>query len=241
MAHFPAAIAEQAANAQVPPLENGDRLDQKTFHQRYEAMAEHVRAELIGGIVYMASPQKMPHGKSTVLIGRWLDEYAENTPGTEVLADATDIMGPESQPEPDNCLIILPEYGGQTHVTDDGYLGGAPELIVETASSTESRDLHQKKTDYERAGVREYVVVALRSQRVFWFALRGRRYSELSPGPDGILRSRIFPGLWLDPDALLRRDRKQLLAVVEQGLAGVLHQAFVAKLAARHRRRMGRE
>lgn len=33
-----------------PPLENGDRLDQKTFHQRYEATPPDVRAELIGGV-----------------------------------------------------------------------------------------------------------------------------------------------------------------------------------------------
>ena len=44
----------------LPPLVNGDHLDQKTFHERYEAMPE-VRAELIGGIVYMSSPQKMRH------------------------------------------------------------------------------------------------------------------------------------------------------------------------------------
>jgi hypothetical protein len=35
----------------MPPLEPGDRLDQKTFHERYEAMPEHVKAELIGGVV----------------------------------------------------------------------------------------------------------------------------------------------------------------------------------------------
>jgi hypothetical protein len=44
----------------LPPLENGDQLDQKTFHARYEAMPEDCRAELIGGIVYMPSPQKLP-------------------------------------------------------------------------------------------------------------------------------------------------------------------------------------
>src|SRR6202035_5074153 len=46
----------------LPPLVNGDHLDQKTFHERYEAMPE-VRAELIGGIVYiMSSPQRNRHG-----------------------------------------------------------------------------------------------------------------------------------------------------------------------------------
>lgn len=132
MAYFPVASTEQKPNARVPPLENGDRLDQRTFHERYESTADHVRAELIGGIVYLASPQKIPHSRTTLLVGRWLDEYEERTPGTEMLAGATDIMGSESQPEPDHCLFVLPAYGGRVRVNRRGYLTGAPEPIVET-------------------------------------------------------------------------------------------------------------
>src|SRR5262245_36272404 len=168
-----------AAKPKLPPLKNGDRLDQKTFHERYEAMPEHVRAELIGGIVYMASPQKLPHGRSTRLVGRWLIAYEEATPGTERLPGVTDIMGPKSEPEPDECLLILPACGGQTWEDNKGYLRGAPELIVESSLTTESRDLRQKKSDYEKAGVREYVVVALRSKKVHWFELRDGKYQEM--------------------------------------------------------------
>jgi Uma2 family endonuclease len=237
MPYFTIAMTEQKLGACVPPIENGDRLDQKTFHERYESMEEDVRAELIGGIVYMASPQKLPHSKTTKLVGRWLDEYEENTPGTESYPGASDILGPDSQPEPDHCLIVLPGCGGQTSTNKKGYFVGAPELVVETSATTESRDLHQKKADYEKAGVREYVVAALRSERVFWFILRAGEFATLKPGSDGIIRSRIFPGLWLDPEALLGRDRKSLLAALAQGLATPEHQAFVAKLAAAHRAR----
>jgi Uma2 family endonuclease len=215
----------------VPPLENGDRLDQKTFHARYEAMPEGVRAELIGGIVYLPSPRKMAHGRSQQFISRWLDEYEEATPGTEFLVGSTNILGPQSEPEPDACLLILPECGGQTWGDVDDYLNGSPELIAEVAWATESIDLHAKKLDYEKAGVREYVVVALRMKRVFWFVRRRDKFKELAPGADGICRSAVFPGLWLDPAALLRRDRKRLLAVLHQGMASAEHAAFVAKLA----------
>jgi Uma2 family endonuclease len=221
-----------AAKPTLPPLKNGDRLDQKTFHERYEAMPEHVRAELIGGIVYMASPQKLPHGRSTWTVGRWLGAYEDATPGTEVLPGVTNIMGPKSEPEPDQCLLILPACGGQTTEDDKGYLCGAPELIVESSLTTESRDLRQKKNDYEKAGVREYVVVALRSQKIFWFALRSGKFEDMKPDADGIYRSRVFPGLWLDAEALLRRDRKKLLAVLRKGLRTPEHRAFVAKRAA---------
>jgi len=215
----------------LPPLENGDRLDQPTFHARYEAMPANVRAELIGGIVYMSSQLKRPHGRYSVRVIHWLGEYETNTPGTEVLDNTTNILGPDSEPQPDGCLLILPECGGQTWEGKDGYLRGAPELIAEIGSSTESLDLHGKKTDYEKAGVREYLVVALRTHQVFWFVRRRGKFKEHAPGSDGIFRSETFPGLWLDPAALLRRDARRLLAVLRQGLASPEHATFVAKLA----------
>jgi Uma2 family endonuclease len=233
MAYFMTSVMRQRPMALVPPLENGDYLDQPTFHERYESMEEDVRAELIGGIVYMSSPVGIAHGKTTQLVGVWLDGYELTTPGTEVLSDISNIMGPQSEPEPDHCMRLLPEAGGQTTVNRKGYLVGAPELIVETASSTESRDLHQKKADYEKAGVLEYVVVALRSEQVYWFMLKDGRFEDLKPGRDGIFCSQVFPGLWLDPGALLKSDRKKLLAVLKRGLASKEHRAFVGTLKAK--------
>src|SRR4051812_18836713 len=135
----------------LPPLENGDQLDQQTFHARYQAMPEDCRAELIGGIVHMPSPQKVPHSKAQQLVVRWLDEYAEATPGTEALLNNTQILGPDSEPEPDACLFIDPAHGGQVYEDEDEYLHEPPELIVEISSSTESIDLHRKKRDYQKA------------------------------------------------------------------------------------------
>lgn len=225
-----ATATQQPRIRTLPPLENGDLLDQKTFHARYQAMAEDCRAELIGGIVYMPSPQKVPHSKAQQLVVRWLDEYAEATPGTDALANNTQILGPDSEPEPDACLFILPEYGGQVFVDDDQYLNGPPELIVEVSSATESIDLHRKKQDYQKAGVPEYVVLALRLQRVLWFVRRRGKYQEVPLPADGIHRSRVFPGLWLDAKAILTYQRQHVLAALRQGLATTDHAAFVARL-----------
>jgi Uma2 family endonuclease len=217
----------------LPALENGDCLDQRTFHARYKAMAEDVRAELIGGIVYMPSPQKKPHGRYQSKVLRWFHEYEDNTPGIEVLVNPTTILSSEGEPEPDTCVLILPECGGQTKEDAESFIVGAPELLAEIAWSTESIDLNQKKLDYEKAGVREYIVVALRMKRVFWFVRRRGKFKELAAAPDGIYRSDVFPGLWLDAAALLRRDMKRVLAVVRQGVATPEHAAFVTKLAGR--------
>lgn len=215
----------------LPPLVNGERLDQKTFHARYEAMPEGTRAELIGGIVYMPSPLKTPHGNIHARIMQWLCNYVDATPGTDGFDNATAILGEESEPQPDGYLIISPEKGGQTRINEDEYLEGAPELIAEVASSTEYLDLHAKRDDYERAGVREYIVAALRQNRVVWFISRNGQFEDLPLGSDGIYRSEVFPGLWLDPAALLRRDGVRVQEVLQQGLASPEHAAFVAKLA----------
>ena len=145
--------------------------------------------------------------------------------------NTTAILGPESEPQPDAYLIIAPEKGGQTWLNRHGYLEGPPELIAEVAISTESIDLHAKKDDYEQAGVREYLVVAVRQSRVFWFARRRGKFVELTAQPDGLLRSQVFPGLWLDPAALLRRYSRRLIEVLHQGISTREHAEFSAKLA----------
>ncbi len=95
-------------------LVEGQRLDQPTFHALYEAMPPGTRAELINGVVFMPSPVGSAHGIAHVPVIVWLDYYAENTPGVQVLDNATTILGWKSEPQPDAMLRILPECGGQT-------------------------------------------------------------------------------------------------------------------------------
>jgi len=220
----------------LPPLVNGDHLDQKTFHERYEARPE-VRAELIGGIVYTSSPQKQRHGLYHLKMAGLVDGYVEETPGTAGCVNSTNILGPDSEPQPDACLYILPQCGGQAAVDDNDYLLGAPEWAGEISDSTESIDLNRKKLDYEKAGVREYMVAAVRTAQLFWFIRRRGKFKPLLPGADGIMRSEVFPGFWLHVEAFLNRDGPRLLAVLRQGLASPQHAAFVAKLASKRQRR----
>jgi Uma2 family endonuclease len=170
-----------------------------------------------------------------IVIG-WLLGYEGTTPGIEILDNATNILGPESEPLPDVCLRILPECGGQTREEDE-YIVGAPELIVEIASATESIDLHAKRKDYEQAGVHEYIVVVLRPARVLWFVLRRGKFAELAPAADGTLRSEVFAGLWLDPGVLLRRDLPAVMEVLRQGTQTPEHAALVRKLSGSKKKR----
>lgn len=208
----------------LPLLQPGDHLDRATFHARYSQMPEDVRAELIEGIVYLPSPVRAAHGRVHAEAVGWLGAYKEATPCISILNSPTVFLGDRSEPQPDVCLTLAPERGGQTR--EEQFIIGAPELVVEVAYSSESYDLHSKKRDYERAGVTEYVVVLLREQRVVWFNRREDRFDEMAPAEDGLFRSQTLPGLWLDPAALLRLDSAAVRQAVERGLATPEHSAF---------------
>ncbi len=216
-----------------PPstLVEGQHLDQPTFHALYEAMPPHVRAELIDGVVYMPCPARWEHGNAQLPVLVWLDYYAEYTPGVEAIAEITVILGGKSEPEPDALLRILAGEVGQSRI-EGGYLRGAPELVVEVSKATRYVDLGPKLRDYERAGVLEYIVRAIDPDEIFWFGLEHGTFVQRSAGEDGFFRSTVFPGLWLDPVALLKGDRRRIRSVVDLGCATAEHTAFVARLAA---------
>jgi hypothetical protein len=146
-------------------------------------------------------------------------------------ADAATVrLDPGNEPQPDIALFIDPDCGGQTRLSPDDYIEGAPELLAEVSASTVSLDLGLKKTAYERNGVQEYVVWRVLEQAVDWFYLQDGRFVELLADADGITRSRVFPGLWLDRRALLQEDMRTVLAVLRSGLECQAHGAFLKRL-----------
>lgn len=213
-----------------PLLVAGQRLDQATFHERYDAMPSGILAELIDGVVFMPSPVGPEHGRAHIPLLVWLSYYEENTPGVEVLDNTSTALGPTSEPQPDAQLRILPEHGGRSQA-ERRFIRGVPELVVEVAHSTRYTDLGPKLDDYERAGVREYLVRALEPDEVLWHVLVGERYTRILPDAEGIYRSQVFPGLWLETQALLAHDTRRLRRVLDRGLATPEHQAFVQELA----------
>ncbi len=215
----------------APPLESGDRLTRPEFERRYAA-APHIRkAELIEGTVYVASPLRHEqHGKPHSRIMTWLGLYQALTPGLDLSVEPTVRLDLENEPQPDAVLLIKPESGGQTRIDSDGYLVGAPELAVEIAASSVSIDTGSKKQIYRRNGVLEYVIWQSYENQLEWFGLNDGAYQRLTPDRDGIIRSVVFPGLWLAEAALLGDDMAQVLDVLQAGLASPEHGAFVQRL-----------
>lgn len=229
-----------AASTVVPPktgarpaeplLEPGDRLSRVEFERRYDRMPHLKKAELIEGIVYMPSPLRAnQHGIPHVQLATWLGTYVSETPGALTADNATVRLDLDNEPQPDLVLLKLPAKGGQARISEDDYIEGAPELVVEIVGSSSAYDLHQKKGAYRRNGVREYIAWITGENRLVWWELREGEYQERAPDADGLLKSGVFPGLWLDAAALLKGDMKAVLAVVRRGLDSPQHAAFVAK------------
>ncbi len=218
-------------NGAVPLLKEGDRLPRDEFERRYDAMPDLRKAELIEGVVYVPSPVRQRHHSEPHfnLIG-WLFYYRARTPGLAGGDNASVRLGLDSMPQPDCLLFITPDCGGQASIDEDDYVSGAPDLVAEVAASSADYDVNVKLEVYRRHGVREYIVWRVLDREIDWFVLRDGRFEKLTPSGDGILRSTVFPGLWLDRAALLCHDFNTLLAVLQRGIDTPEHTAFAEHL-----------
>jgi len=209
-------------------LTTGEQMDRTEFLRRWDALPERKLAELIEGVVFVASPVGRDHSDADFTIEWLLKQYANATPGCEGGHNAPWEML-KSMPQPDLHLRIRPESGGQS---SDGprFFEGAPELAVEICLSSTEVDFGPKLRLYRRAGVQEYITIELAPTRIVWRILRGNSYYALEPDADGVFRSITFPGLWLDRDAFWRNDGARLLATLQTGLATAEHREFAARL-----------
>ncbi|WP_310485852.1 Uma2 family endonuclease [Chamaesiphon sp. VAR_48_metabat_403] len=204
----------------VPLLENGDKLTRHEFERRYAAMPDRQKgsnkAELIEGIVYMASPLRFEsHAKPHASFVAWLSAYWVATPGSQLGIEPTVRLDLDNEPQPD-AVLFIPGNGAST--TEDDYILGAPELVAEISASTVSIDLNTKKQVYQRNGVREYIVWRTLQQEIDWFSLQNGEYVRLEPDENGVVKSQVFPGLWLAVTAMLSGDLKEVLSVLQAGI-----------------------
>ena len=214
----------------TPPLVDGERLDREEFHRRYLAMPHVEKAELIDGVVHMPSPVRtdvhaLPHFRSIM----WLGVYEAQTPGLIGSNSGTVRLAGDNEFQPDVLLMIDRARGGHASLEPDGYVTGGPELAVEISASTLSMGRKAKFRHYRDNGVREYILWRVEDEEIDWFVLRDGKYEAL-PLVEGVFESEVFPGLWLDPAALLRGDGVAVLATLQSGIASEGHAAFVEKL-----------
>jgi Uma2 family endonuclease len=217
------------------PLENGDRLTRREFERRYFAMPDVKKAELIEGVVHMGSPVSPEfHGEPHSQLNGWMFTYWLATPGIGVGDNGSFRLDKKNELQPDLAMYVRPEFGGRVQRGRKKLMNGAPELIAEIAASSASIDLNRKLKVYRRNQVHEYFVWRTYDEALDWFVLREGQYVPLQPH-DGLLKSTVFPGLWLDAAALLKRDLAAVVAALQRGLATPEHAAFVERLASQRK------
>lgn len=224
-------VTPSAETTEPPPLNPGDHLTRREFERRYQAHPEIKKAELIEGVVYMPSPIRFkqhsePHGR----IVTWLGVYKANTPGVTMGDNATVRLDFENEVQPDALLRLDSGLGGDSQITDDDYLEGPPELVVEIAASSAAYDMHTKRRVYARTGAKEYLVAQMYEQKLDWFALQEGVYQPLTPNENGVIRSQVFPGLWLNVEAFWTDDLSAMLETLQAGLDSPEHGEFLARL-----------
>ena len=211
-----------------PLLSDGDLMSLNEFLDRWERMPGLKFAELLDGVVYMPSPLSLDHSDMDCSVAMLLRTYGGLSGVCQALVNPTCLIV-NNAPQPDCLLRIRPEYGGVTK-REGVLLSGRPELVVEVSLSSLTRDLGPKLGLYLRAGVPEYVAILVGERRIEWRVLVQGAYQLLQPDPSGILKSRMFPGLWIDEGAFFRDDVPRLLEVLHQGLASPEHARFVEAL-----------
>ncbi len=197
-----------------PILESGDRLTRAEFHRHYCARPDINKAELVEGVVYVASPVRLSaHGEPHASVVLWLGTYRARHPSLRLGGNATVLLDADNEVQPD--AFLCREEPGGPRVTEEDYIEGGPQLVVEIAASSASYDLHDKMRAYRRNGVREYIVWRVLDESIDWFRLRAGDYVRVQPDVRGVIASDAFPGLRLNVPKLVGGDLAGVLAELE--------------------------
>ena len=165
-------------------LRNGARFDQETFHRLYENTPEQFKAELIGGIVSVLPRGSPAHGSYAAMLCGVVGLYESKLPIIDSFASITLILGTDSEPHADLAV----HFDGRVS-DDDDYVRVPPDFVAEVAYTPDDIELHAKKHDYERHGVREYMVLILDPVDLIWFALGpDGRYEQVVPDEHSVIR-----------------------------------------------------
>jgi len=214
----------------IPELVDGDRLTSHEFERRYLASPLVRKAELIDGVVHVASPVSDVHGRARSDLNGWFRFYRLGTPFLICSIEGTIGLDGRNQPQPDVHARFDPAHGVRSAFSPDRYVEGAPDLVAEVAVGSASLDLEQKREVYQNPGVSEYIFWRVLDRVVDWFILRDGSHERMKTTQDGLHRSEIFPGLWLDSDALVRGQMVTVFQAVQRGLATPEHEDFVERL-----------
>lgn len=228
LTHTSAKRTTQPARGKSQPLLwEGQRLDRETFHRLYSDSPNLKLVQLIEGIVHMPSPMRfIHHGHPEVMMSTWLTYYSTFTTGVNSGGQSTLKIDDRNEYQPDGMLFY---DKGQLVIDDDGYLVGVPELVVEVSASTQSVDSKEKFQVYQKQGVKEYLLWNTQANDITWYGRGRSKFVPMKAGRDGVIKSKVFPGLWLNRTAMLQGDMALVLKTLQEGLESKVHQKLDKK------------
>jgi Uma2 family endonuclease len=154
----------------------------KTALDVFRMLPEGTLCEVIDNILYMSPTPKYDHqrhvGQLVIKICNYVDEHNLG----EVIISPFDVYFDDLQSavQPD---IIFVSHANRGILKEDGYIHGAPDLIIEVLSGDKKRDRVMKKSLYERAGVKEYFMVNPADRKMECYTLQNGKYG---PGYTGV-------------------------------------------------------
>ena len=172
------------------------------------------KADLIDGVIYMASPDS----PDAFRLSKWLigltDDFVIEKDLGEIfgirIAFRLDIL---QSPEPDIGFVKK----SRLHLVKKGYIDGPPDAAFEIVSPESiERDYHKKRRQYEKYRVREYWLIDEMEQTVTLLRLNKRGKFQEVRLKDGVYHSEVIEGFWLDPNWLWQSPRPKKADVLKQ-------------------------
>jgi Uma2 family endonuclease len=174
--------------------------DLMTVEDFYALVADGVKADLLDGVIYMASPDTRTNDRLTGFLSRLLGGYCEATGAGEVFGSRfAFVLSPHRAPEPDVAFV----HRRRLHLVGERDMRGAPDVAIEVVSrDSRTRDHVEKKALYEQVGVREYWLIDPVQKRAEFYRLRGRRYELVALEANRLFRSEAIEKFYLDVEWL---------------------------------------
>jgi Uma2 family endonuclease len=173
-----------------------------TFDDFCALIPDGQKADLIDGVIYVASPDSRRANELSGLLLSLMQMYdsAKKLGGKVYVARFAFQLSEIDAPEPDVAYVTRKRL----HLVEEGRMDGGPDVAVEivTRDSVE-RDYIKKRRKYQEAGVREYWIIdAVKRKTLFLRLGSDGTYRAVRLESKRIFRSRVIPGFWLDVEWL---------------------------------------
>jgi Uma2 family endonuclease len=188
-----------------------------TFEDFCALVKDGQKADLIDGVIYMASPDNTEADDIFGWLFAVMSIYAEEKKLGRIFGSRVAFrLDEKNSPEPDLSFLRI-EYSDRI---ESGRVDGPPDLAIEIVSpDSVERDYKKKRKQYQRYGVSEYWIFDPEEQKILLLRRNARgRYEEVQPRR-GKYYSKVLPGFWLDPDWFWKEPRPSRLSIVLEMLA----------------------